>query len=301
MEQVRRRNVKITSKLSKLCDFLLYLDSNGLKLKWIKIFQKFASWELDSGIRDSAEANLTRSCNFLEEAIFATATVTISRARFRRYAVHANPDDDNEARSHTWLSLARSLLSKRASSLPLEFAVPIRLGPVHGVGLRGMLQDGWKEDQVPWLSWQPALILPLLFYRHCPPLLAHPLLSCLRPFLVVVPRSRSTPSLVPSPVPLSFSNALGGTRTYVYTQTPTRVRHSERNTHPHIQTCTRECRSFLSLVLAATLGLSDFLVSSFSILSLFLSFCLLLLLFCSFFGVSRGWHFSLSLLFFFHS
>lgn len=178
--------------------------------------------------------------------------------------------------------------------------MPIRLGPVHGVGLRGMLQDGWKEDQVPWLSWQPALILPLLFYRHCPPLLAHPLLPCLRPFLVVVSRSRSTPSLAPSPVPLSFSNALGGTRTYVYTQTPTRVRHSERNTHPHIHTCTRECRSFLSLVLAATL---DSLIFSFplslSFLSFFLSvFLLLLLLFLR--SLARLASLSLSLLFFFH-
>lgn len=141
-------------------------------------------WEFDSGIRDLAQANLTRSCDSLHGGDFCsryrndfTHEISAIRviSRWQRSEV-----------AHCLRSRVLSRASELASSLPLEFAVPIRLGSVHEVELRSTLQDGWKEDQVPWLSWQPALILPLLFYRYCPPLLVYPLLPCLRLSLIVV-------------------------------------------------------------------------------------------------------------------
>lgn len=69
---------------------------------------------------------------------------------------------------------------------------------------------------MPWLSWQPALILPLLFYHAAPP-------SPSRPFVIAAPPSSSTPPtlsrtpphppLRPPPSPPSHSLMHSETRT----------------------------------------------------------------------------------------
>lgn len=164
-----------------------------------------------------------------------------------------------QVRQHTDLRIARGgerrqveIASPHARIVPFALAGPSRRTPgVLGLGVplrrrrgvRGLgpsekySQDGWKEDQVPWLSWQPALILPLLFYCAAPP-------SPSRSLVIAAPPSSLAPSYLlahaASSPSLSVLHPSPPSHSLMHSETRSRLR-----THP---VYTRECRSFLSLV-----------------------------------------------------
>jgi len=144
-----------------------------------------------------------------------------------------------QVRQHTDLRIARGGERRQAeiASRPHARIVPFApAGPSRGThgsgvplrrrrGVRGLgpsekySQDGWKEDQVPWLSWQPALILPLLFYCAAPPSPSRSLVIAAPPSSLAssyppLAHAASSPSLsVLHPSPPSHSLMHSETRT----------------------------------------------------------------------------------------
>jgi len=118
----------------------------------------------------------------------------IARGGERRQAEIA----ESSSRANRPLRSRRSFAREpHGSGVPLRRRRGVRgLGPSEKYS-----QDGWKEDQVPWLSWQPALILPLLFYCAAPPspsrslVIAAPPSSLASSYLL----SRTPPHPRPSP------------------------------------------------------------------------------------------------------